>query len=158
VSVARVVVIGYGNPLRRDDGAGWYVAEVVAERWGERVTVLLGQQPVPEWAETLADADVAFIVDASVDASVADAQRVRLRRVLPAKPHEPGFDGHEFDPRHLLRLSLTVYGRAPATYLLALPVEDLSFGDGLSSRTQRAATQAIRLLDRQLATLTSTGG
>lgn len=145
----RVVVMGYGNPLRRDDGAGWRVAEVVAQRWGERVTVLMGQQPVPEWAATLAEADVAFVVDASL----RDGHRLRIRR-LPAAPEgQPGRSAHQFGPEYLLWLSQTVYGSAPITYVLPLPVESLEFGEGLSPRTAHAADRAVRLLDRRIAVL-----
>ena len=63
----RIVVAGYGNPLRGDDGAGWRVACAVRERYAGRpdVEVLAGQQPVPEWAPVLAGAGVAYLVDAA---------------------------------------------------------------------------------------------
>ena len=141
--------MGYGNPLRRDDGAGWRVAEVVAQRWGERVTVLMGQQPVPEWAAVLAEADVAFVVDASLHARPG----VYVRRLRPAPAGEPGLGGHRFGPEYLLWLSQTAYGSAPVTYVLPLPAEDLEFGEGLSPRTARAADRAIRLLDRRLSAI-----
>jgi hydrogenase maturation protease len=142
----RVVVIGYGNPLRRDDGVGWRVAETIAQRWGERVTVLMGQQPVPEWAAVLAEADVAFIVDASVSVG----PRVRLRRLPPATASEHGRPAHQLGPHYLVWLSQAIYGSAPVTYLLPLPAENLEFGEGLSAPTARAADQAVRLLDRCL--------
>jgi hydrogenase maturation protease len=148
----RVVVIGYGNPLRGDDGVGWRVAEAVAERWGERVTVLMGQQPVPEWAAALAEADVAFFIDASLH--VGDGLHVRRLRPLT---DAPGLGAHAFGPRDLLQLSQAVYGSAPVTYLLPLPTESLDFGEGLSPRTTRAAERAVRLLDRRLTALTASG-
>ena len=138
--------MGYGNPLRRDDGAGWRVAEAVAQRWGDRVTVLMGQQPVPEWAASLAAADVAFVVDASR----RDGDRPRIRRLRPPTEAEPGRSPHQFGPEYLLWLSQTIYGSAPVTYVLPLPAEDLDFGEGLSPGTTRAADRAIRLLDRRL--------
>jgi hydrogenase maturation protease len=61
-----VVVVGYGNPLRGDDGVGWRVAEAIAQRWADHVTIRVGQQLLPEWAADLADAQVVFIIDASM--------------------------------------------------------------------------------------------
>jgi hydrogenase maturation protease len=143
--VPRVVVAGYGNTLRRDDGVGWRVAAALAERRSDGVTVLLGQQPLPEWAETLAVTEVAYFVDASLTAS----DRPRLRRLTPV-PDASLLDGHGLRPAHLLWLADRLYGRAPASYLLALPAVDLGFGEALSPRAARAAGRAIRLLERRL--------
>lgn len=145
----RIVVAGYGNPLRRDDGAGWRVAAEVARRWGERVTVLIGQQPLPEWAETLSQAELAFIVDAALQ----EGDTPRLRRLRSTRT-EPALGAHGFGPEHLLGLTQAVYGRAPDAYLLLLPAERLDFGEDLSPRTARAARLALGLLDRHLAALT----
>jgi Ni,Fe-hydrogenase maturation factor len=66
-TVPRVLLIGYGNPLRQDDGAGWAVAEAISRHWRHQIKVVTGQQLVPEWAFDLADADLAFLVDAAID-------------------------------------------------------------------------------------------
>jgi hydrogenase maturation protease len=146
--VSRVVVAGFGNTLRRDDGVGWHVAAALAERTAHRGTVLLGQQLVPEWAETLAEADVAYFVDASLTASC----RPRLRRLRPV-PDPVLLDGHGLRPAQLLWLTARLYGHAPAAYLLLLPTVDLSFGEDLSPEVSRAAEDAVRWLDRRLARL-----
>ena len=141
----RVVVAGYGNPLRRDDGVGWRVAEVLASRWP--VTLLTGQQPVPEWSTTLAEADVAYFVDAGVSTRT----RLRLRRLTA---HDTtAFEGHALGAEQVLALVQVLYGRCPNAYLLELPVYDLSFGDTLTPSAAQAATRAVRLLDRRLAAL-----
>jgi hydrogenase maturation protease len=145
----RVVVAGFGNRLRRDDGVGVYVVDTLASRWADRVTFLAGHQPLPEWAATLADSDVAFFVDASVEPVL----QPRLRRVAPT-PNRRRLDGHALAVQELLALTDTAYGRSPEAYLLELPANDLHFGEGLSARTSRAARRAVRLLDRRLAVLT----
>jgi hydrogenase maturation protease len=141
----RVVVAGYGNPLRRDDGVGWQVAEVLASRWP--VTVLTGQQPLPEWSTTLANADVAYFVDAGVRTRA----RLRLRRITP--DDTTALEGHALGAEQVLALARGLYGRCPNAYLLELPVYDLSFGDTLSAPAAAVATRAVRLLDRRLAAL-----
>jgi hydrogenase maturation protease len=143
--MTRIVVAGYGNPLRGDDGVGWRVAEAVAEKWGERVCVLMGQQPAPEWAPELAAADVAFLVDATHEA----APGLRVRRLEPVVG-EQLLDGHTLGPEQLLGLAATLYGRVPESYLLLLPIENLDFGERLSPTTARAAKRALRFLDRRL--------
>jgi hydrogenase maturation protease len=139
----RVVVAGYGNLLRRDDGVGWRVAETLASRWA--VTVLTGQQPLPEWSTTLAQADVAYFVDACL------SSRPRLRRLAP--DDTPALDGHALAAGQVLALAQALYGRCPKAYLLELPIHDVGFGEELSAPATATARRAIRLLDRRLAAL-----
>src|SRR5579859_7196869 len=143
--MARIVVAGYGNPLRGDDGVGWLVAEAVAEKWGECVCVLMGQQPTPEWAPELAAADIACFVDASHEA----APDLCVRRLEPVAGG-PLVDGHTFGPEQLLGLAAALYGHVPESYLLLLPTENFDFGEELSPTTARAAQRALRFLDGQL--------
>jgi hydrogenase maturation protease len=143
--MARVVVAGYGNPLRGDDGVGWYVAQAVAHHWGERVCVLMGQQPAPEWAPQLAAADFAFLVDATREVG----PDFRVRPLRPAS-EEWLLDGHTFGPAHLLAMAGALYGHVPETYLLLLAANNLEFGEELSPVTASAAKRAVRFLDRRL--------
>jgi len=143
--VARIVVAGYGNPLRGDDGVGWRVAEAVAEKWGERVCVLMGQQPAPEWAPELAAADLAFLVDATTET----ASGLRVRRLVPSMGGQL-LDGHTLGPEQLLGLAGTLYGHIPEGYLLLVPAENLDFGETLSPGAAAAAKCALRFLDGQL--------
>ena len=61
-----VLVIGYGNPLRGDDGAGWKAAELLAEdpRLAGAV-VLARHQLTPELADDVSRASLVVLVDAS---------------------------------------------------------------------------------------------
>jgi hydrogenase maturation protease len=151
--MARIVVAGYGNPLRGDDGVGWRVAEAVAEKWGDRVCVLMGQQPTPEWAPVLAAADVAFLVDATREA----VQGLCVRQLEPVVGGQL-LDGHALGPEELLGLAEALYGHAPESYLLLLPTENFDFGEGLSPTTALAAERALRFLDRRLTACYSQGG
>jgi hydrogenase maturation protease len=140
-----ILVLGYGNPLRRDDGAGWHVAEAIADRWDGQITLRLGQQLVPEWAADLAEADLTFFVDAS-----ARARRVVLRRLAPASDNTL-VDGHGFGPDQLLRVVEVVYARRPDAYVVEIPAVDFGMGEGLSATAKAGVIDAIRLLDRRLA-------
>jgi hydrogenase maturation protease len=144
--ITRVVVAGYGNPLRGDDGVGWRVAEAIGRRWDDQVGVLTGPQPLPEWSLALAAADMAFFVDAGVNAGA----RLRLRQVYAVGG---GRSGHLLTIEDVLGLTKALYGRAPESYALELPLHDVGFGEHLSPATARAATRAVRLLNRRLARL-----
>jgi hydrogenase maturation protease len=141
--ITRVVVAGCGNPLRGDDGAGWRVADAIGRRWGTEVTVLTDIQPLPEWSLALAEAEVAFFVDAGV----GGGERPRLRAV---RASESGSEGHALAIGDVLEMTSSLYGRAPASYLLELPLHDVGFGEHLSAPTARAAMRAVGVLNRRL--------
>jgi len=147
--VTRVLVIGYGNPLRSDDGVGWRIAEGLRQEWGDSISVLTGQHLVPEWASELAAADVVFLVDASV----SSRGPLRLRRITPSDARTPLLDGHTLAPLDLVRLATEVYGHQPVMYLLSVPAEDFAFGESLSPLAQSRAAGAVKLLNRRLAGL-----
>jgi len=138
------LVIGYGNTLRRDDGAGVRVAEAV-EQWAlPGVQVLLRHQLAPELADALARAArVVF-----VDAAAGEQTRPAWRPLRPAPRAAPL--AHAADPRALLLLARALFGRAPRAWLLTLPAPDLGYGEGLSPLAAAGAQAALLKLRRQL--------
>ena len=153
----RIVVAGFGNALRGDDGAGWHVARILAARWeqdsassGAAVCVLAGHQPLPEWVPSIAAADVAYFVDAE-----AGTNQVRVR-TLTAPGHAAPLaaaglmDGHALGVEGLLAMAQTLYGHAPVAYLITLPVVGLSFTERLSPPVTAAVDQVVAALDRAL--------
>src|SRR5512136_1175751 len=62
----RILVVGYGNPLRGDDGAGWQAAErLEALLPPAQVNVLIRHQLTPELAEPSSRAELVILIDAS---------------------------------------------------------------------------------------------
>jgi hydrogenase maturation protease len=133
----RLLVIGYGNDLRRDDGVGRRAAEAVA-RWGlPGVHAVAVQQLTPELAELFLDADRVLFVDAC-----ADKEGVRVRLLEPGGTSQAL--GHGGDPRELLALSMALRGRCPEAWLITVPAADFGFGEGLSARGRRGLETALR--------------
>jgi hydrogenase maturation protease len=151
-SVARIVVFGYGNPLRGDDGVGWRVAEAVGEEWGGQVLVRTGQQPVPEWVEDLGHADVAYFVDASLVVATPELQLVST--AVDTGPVE----SHGLNPAQLMGLARAVHGRSPRAFALHVPAVDFDFGDSLSPVAVDGFRAAVRLLDAHIASWTTPKG
>jgi hydrogenase maturation protease len=142
-----VVVAGVGNPLRGDDAAAWRVAEAVERRWGHQgVRLLVAQQVLPEWAASLAEADVVYFVDAA-----AGSERIALERLEPSPGDTAPAGTHALEPPAILRMALDLFGRAPEAYLLSIPATDFGFTERLSATTSQAVAAAIRALDECLA-------
>jgi hydrogenase maturation protease len=137
----KIVVIGYGNSLRSDDGVGPRVATAVA-LW--EVPALLSvavHQLTPELAELLAPAELVIFVDARL-AKVGEA--VVILQLEPSVEHE--IHGHFCDPRSLLALIRALHGRIPQSWLVTIPATDFSLGEGLSITARDGAAQALETI------------
>ena len=133
-----LVVIGYGNTLRRDDGVGPKVAEAVAALDLPGVRALACPLLTPELAEAVSQARVVIFVDAAVDAP----REVQMRKLAPADSSQ--IMAHAASPATLLALARDVFGHAPAAWWLTIPVEDLGIGEEFSPLAQRGLETAMQ--------------
>jgi hydrogenase maturation protease len=144
---AELLVIGYGNTLRRDDGVGPKVVEAVEALHLPRVQTLACHQLTPELIEPISHAHNVVFVDADTRTGGAAA----LHPIEAAAAGQ--ILAHATDPRSLLALSKQLSGVAPRAWVLAIPVEDLNFGDGLSPLARAglaAALEEIKALAQRL--------
>lgn len=134
---AGLLVIGYGNTLRGDDGVGPRVAEAVAALNLPGVRTLACPMLTPELADPISQARVAVFVDAAVDAP----KEVQLR---PLEPNESSqLMAHAADPRTMLALARDVFGHAPQAWWLTIPAVTLEFSEELSPEAQRGVEVAL---------------
>jgi hydrogenase maturation protease len=138
---ALVLVIGYGNELRGDDGVGPRVARAVAGWHLPHVRALAMHQLTPELAEGVARAAAVVFVDACPG---SDRGALRTETLQP----EPGASpmGHVSDPRWLLALARDLYGRVPEALLVTVRADNLDYSLGLSPRAERGLVKALRYL------------
>ena len=140
---AGILVIGYGNTLRRDDGVGPKVAEAVATLALPGVRALACPLLTPELAEPVSRARVAIFVDAAVDAP----REVQLRKLAPADTSQ--IMAHAASPATLLALARDVFGRAPEAWLLTIPVENIGIGEELSAFARRGLETAVEEIKKR---------
>jgi hydrogenase maturation protease len=136
-----VLVIGYGNELRGDDGVGCRVVRALATLGLPGVRARIVQQLVPELAAEMASASRVFFVDA---ASAGGGDEVVMDHLDPLAA--AGTLGHVTNPGELLSLTRAVYGRVPEAWLVAVAGEDFALGTCLSERATTNARTALRLL------------
>lgn len=138
------LIIGYGNPLRGDDGVGWVVAERLREVEG--VTAVAAHQLLPEQADLIQQAAHVLFVDATVHGEPGE---IRVQNVIP---HPAGSaSSHQMAPAVLLALTEKVYGRCPAAHLITITGQNFGFGEGLSPLIQSKLAQicGVVLPDRE---------
>ena len=131
------LIIGYGNDLRTDDGAGrWVAAQIEAmELPGAEVRSL--PQLTPELSLEVAGREVVVFVDASVDATAVTVQ------LVDAVPTGPKTMTHHGDPATLLSLVPTVGALPQRAYVVSIPATNLEMGLELTATTQAAASEAV---------------
>lgn len=141
----KTVVIGMGNPLRGDDGAGWAVVDAIWAKPIAEVTAVSTHQLLPEHIDLFRPAAQVIFVDASV---VGEAGVVSVTAVAPAT--EGPAASHHLHPGVLLALGVKIYGRMPPATLITITGDDFGYQEALSARVQRGVETAVCQI-RQLA-------
>jgi len=132
-----ILIIGYGNTLRGDDGVGPRVVEAVEKLQLPNVRTLICQQLSPEHADPIARTETVIFVDASVDAP----KEVQLRPLEPGETSQ--LMAHAADPRTMLALARDVFGHAPKAWWLTIPAEKMEFSEQFSVEAQRGFREAV---------------
>jgi hydrogenase maturation protease len=157
VASPKVYVVGYGNPLRGDDGVGQEVARVLYKQ-KDRLPTLAGaevtwaHQLAPEMALDVSRAGFAVFVDAACDRRPAGSVTLHLLappvRDVERTGRVPASCWEDLSPEGVLGLALELYGNAPPAALVTVGVATTEFGSGLSPAVRAAvprAAAAVRL-------------
>ena len=134
------LVIGYGNTLRSDDGAGQRVAEKIAQWELPEVRSLAVHQLTPELAEDISQADAVIFIDA-VATNSENSISVQIQQ-LQVADDETSL-GHSCNPRSLLSVTQVLYGKVIKAYWVLIPAVNFDFSEELSSLTQRGIDIAL---------------
>jgi hydrogenase maturation protease len=132
----RILIIGYGNTLRGDDGAGPVVAELLAREYdgNSQIAVIACHQLTPELAPAIAAVERLILIDAEADGRPGE---IRCREL---HPDAAGGDPltHHITPGRLLTMAEILYGHAPRTTLHTVCGGSFDAGDGLTPAVEAA--------------------
>ncbi|NLS92508.1 MAG: hydrogenase maturation protease [Planctomycetaceae bacterium] len=137
-----ILIIGYGNPGRQDDGLGPALADALERLGLPGVTVESDYQLTVEHAEMAARHRVVVFADATVKT----AEPFRWNRV------EPGtsgirFTSHHLGPSDVLAIARDVFSAEPEGYVLAVRGQCFdAFQAGLSPEARSSLEQAVEFL------------
>jgi hydrogenase maturation protease len=128
--MAHILILGYGNPLRSDDGLGWRAAEELSRTLSSpHVEVLARHQLTPELADAVRQADAVFFIDATRDGEPGE---LTCEPVSPLPTNERF--SHQLSPAGILALARQLYGACPRAFLVSLCGECFDYGEKLSPR------------------------
>jgi len=140
-----VLLIGYGNPGRRDDGLGPLAVAAIDQLDLPDLTVEEAYQLQVELAEPIAGHDVVVFVDASV----SGREPFELRDVEPSLDFE--FSTHAMSPEGILGVAQSYAGSKARGLVLAIRGYEFdTFGEELSPRAQINLDHAVAFLKQAL--------
>jgi hydrogenase maturation protease len=138
--MSKVMLIGYGNPMRGDDGLGWYVADLLM-RCGTQpdVEIRTCHQLTPELAETISQADFVVFIDAHIGLTPG---LITSTQVEPASSAEIP-STHHLTPPTLLGLTKQLYGQCPEAVVMSIAGQLFELGTVLSDVVLAAIPQLL---------------
>lgn len=141
---AKILLYGYGNPGRLDDGLGPALAATFEHATSEWFTVEANYQLTVEDAQLVAEHDVVIFADASLDGP----EPFSLARVRGQA--RSSFSTHSLSPAAVLGLAHELFAAKTRGYLLALRGYRFDeFGEELSSGA-KANLDAARTLIKEM--------
>ena len=152
-----LLVIGYGNALRGDDGAGLRAAQLIgarraADQRGVALRALAVHQLLPELVDDIARAAHVVFIDAYAASEAgseagSEAAPLRVDAVQAVQAVEvrveAGTPTHTASPAALLALCARLYARSPQAWVVGIPAYDFALGAEISPRTARRIDDAV---------------
>jgi hydrogenase maturation protease len=139
--VTRILLIGYGNPGRGDDGLGPALAEAVSALDLPGLTVEIDYQLTVDHAALIAAHDLVIFADAAMGLDVP----YRLTPVAGGPPQ--GLGSHQVTPEAALHLAGLLYGKDVPGWVLALSGQDFAeVREGLGPVAEASLRLAIPAL------------
>ncbi|MHC1729001.1 MAG: hydrogenase maturation protease [Syntrophobacteraceae bacterium] len=152
-----ILILAYGNSLRRDDGAGFVLAdslESILLQAGGEVKRIDSHQLAPELALDIAGDCVSAVIfiDTRAVSDPNDDLSIHVIPVVPAEIASPSL-GHHFDAPVLLTYTKYLFNKEPLAWLITIPGVDFDHGEGLSETAAKALEQAPRKLQELISSV-----
>jgi len=138
----KVLLIGYGNPGRLDDGLGPALAEAVEKLAIPGVTVDANYQLNVEDAAAIAEHEVVIFADADV----AGPEPCWFRRI--GSEGAWSFSSHSIEPAAVLAMARQLLGADTEGYILGIRGYEFNeFGERLSGRARGNLAAALTFIE-----------
>jgi len=134
----RILLYGYGNPGRQDDGLGPVLVEEIEQLQFPGVETDANYQPQIEDAAQIVQYDLVIFVDTTVE----EVDDFFVRRLEPAK--KITFTSHLVKPESILAMCEDMYKKIPVAWLIGVRGYEFEYSEGF---TDRASVNYKRALD-----------
>lgn len=151
----KLLIIGYGNPDREDDGVAWHILRTLTIKLGltspksyedefpefASIDFAFHLQLTPEMAEGISGYEYVCFVDAHTGNIPEPVHLINVESEFQASPFT-----HHLTPQSLLSLCETIYGKKPDAALLSVLGHRFLFSRQLSEETAGLVPQAVDLI------------
>jgi len=159
LNVARALIIGYGNPLRSDDGFGSYAAHELSTRFhGSDVEIISRQQLTPELAEHASHFQLVIFIDAARDCPPGKLRCEEIKHSENSGQAEFTGFSHFLTPAALLAWTAGLYNRFPQAYYVRIGGQCFDEGETISPTVLAALPPLIEKIGRLTRTTPETLG
>lgn len=134
-------IIGYGSPLRGDDGVAWRIIDALnASMERPQVNTVAIHQLVPELAEEISRAGLVIFVDAT------DGELPGEINVFPLEAAPLRRGSHQTTPQGLLDLAADLFGKRMPAYMITISGESFALSEELSVAASEAVPKAVAMI------------
>jgi hydrogenase maturation protease len=155
IDLKKLLILGYGNPDREDDGVAWHILQALTLRLGSAepesyedefpefalLDLAFHLQLTPEMAEDISAYEYVCFIDAHTGNIPEPVRLIELESEFQASPFT-----HHLTPQSLLSMCETIYGKKPDAALLSVLGHRFLFSRQLSKETSRLVPQAVELV------------
>ena len=139
-----ILIYGYGNPGRQDDGLGNLFVEKTRQ-WAaseglDHIAFDSNYQLNIEDAAEIAGKDIVIFVDASIE----DIEKFELSEITPESKVE--FSMHSVSPAFVVKLCQDIYPETPKAYLLHLKGYEWEFMEGITREAMNNMEAAFEFI------------
>jgi hydrogenase maturation protease len=140
----RILVLGYGNPGRQDDGLGPAAAASISRLECSNITAFDNYQLTIEDAMEVAAHDVVWFIDAARSGPGPFA----VLDVAPSPQIE--FTSHILRPEAVLAIAHQCFGKLPQAFLLAIRGYEFEFVEALTPEAADNLDVAVTMLTERV--------
>ena len=151
----RILLLGYGNPDRQDDGVAWHILRALAVKLGlpapssyedefpinDRLDFAFTLQLTPEMSEDISAYERVCFVDAHTGHIPQPVRIIEVQSEFQRSPFT-----HHLTPQSLLAMCATIYSRQPKAALLSIRGYRFLFNRELSPETAALVEPAVELI------------
>jgi hydrogenase maturation protease len=151
----KLLILGYGNPDREDDGVAWHLLRALTLKLGlpspesyedefpefPQIDFAFQLQLTPEMAEDISVYQYVCFVDAHTGDIPEPIRLIDVESEFQASPFT-----HHLTPQSLLSMCETIYRRKPEAALLSVLGHRFLFSRQLSEETAALVPEALTLI------------
>lgn len=143
----KILLLGFGNPARADDGLGPAVADSIEMKNLSDVTVEADYQLTVEDSAQIADYDIVIFADASTNGPEPFSFQLLNAR------QEGSFSSHSVEPAQVMTLAEKLFGSKAKAFILGVRGYEFDrFDAGLSRKAKANMEKAVEFIANLLKT------